>query len=84
MFKLNTEHIEINNDELERYGRQMLLKEIGLETQMKLKTSSVLVIGAGGIGSSVLMYLSGLGVGKIGIIDDDIVHPSNLHRQVIH
>ena len=62
----------------------MLLKEIGLKGQATLKRARVLVVGAGGIGSSLLMYLSGMGVGEIGIVDNDVVDASNLHRQVIH
>lgn len=79
MYKLNTEKSNLSNEELERYARQMLLKPIGLQGQERLKNTKVLVIGAGGIGSSVIMYLAGLGVGKMGIIDDDIVQNSNLH-----
>lgn len=62
----------------------MMLKEIGLEGQAKLKKCKVLVVGAGGIGSAVLMYLAGMGIGEIGIVDNDVVEESNLHRQIIH
>lgn len=62
----------------------MILSEIGFKGQAKLKNTKVLVIGAGGIGSSVLMYLSSMGIGVIGIVDSDNVDNSNLHRQVIH
>ena len=67
-----------------RYNRQMKLLELGIEGQLKLKNSKVIVIGAGGLGSSCLMHLAGSGVGKICIIDNDIVDMQNLHRQIIH
>ncbi len=69
---------------LKRYTRQMLLKDLGLSGQVKIKNSRVLVVGAGGIGSSLLMSLAGMGVGFIGIVENDVVEISNLHRQVIH
>lgn len=71
-------------DEYKRYGRQMLVPEVGFESQLKLKHAKVLVIGAGGLGCPALMYLSGAGIGEIGIVDDDVVDISNIHRQVIH
>lgn len=72
-------------DEYKRYGRQMIVPEFGsLKSQIKLKNASLLVIGAGGLGCPALLYLSAAGIGKIGIIDDDIVDVSNLHRQVLH
>ena len=67
-----------------RYNRQMKLLEFGIEGQLKLKNSKVIVIGAGGLGSSCLMHLAGSGVGKICIIDNDVVDMQNLHRQIIH
>lgn len=70
--------------EIERYGRHILLPEIGGTGQQKLKNAAVLVIGAGGLGSPVLEYLAGAGVGTIGIVDDDMVSLSNLQRQTIH
>lgn len=66
------------------YGRQMILPELGVEGQRKLKSSHVVVVGAGALGTPVLLYLAGAGVGTITVIDDDIVEVSNLHRQVIH
>jgi molybdopterin/thiamine biosynthesis adenylyltransferase len=69
---------------LTRYTRQMLLGNIGFHGQVKIKNARVLVIGAGGIGSSVLMSLAGMGVGCIGIVENDVVEKSNLHRQTIH
>lgn len=67
-----------------RYNRQTILPEIGEEGQHKLSKSKVLVIGAGGLGAAILPYLAGAGVGEIGIVDDDIIDVSNLHRQVIY
>jgi len=74
----------LNSDEEERYQKHLTLKEIGYEGQLDLKNSSVLCIGAGGLGSSVLLYLTATGIGKIGIIDNDHVEKSNLQRQIIH
>lgn len=74
----------LNKDERERYSRQIILKEVGIEGQKKLLDSKVLVVGAGGLGSPILMYLASAGVGTIGIVDQDIVDISNLHRQIIH
>ena len=72
------------DDELARYARHMMLREIGGPGQKKLKQARVLVIGAGGLGAPALMYLAAAGVGTIGIVDDDKVDSSNLMRQVIH
>lgn len=71
-------------EEIERYARHFVLKEIGGPGQQKLKQSSVLVVGAGGLGAPVVQYLSAAGVGRLGIVDDDKVALSNLQRQVIH
>ncbi len=71
-------------EEIDRYKRHLVLHEVGGQGQQKLKKAKVLVIGAGGLGSPVLMYLAAAGVGTIGIIDDDIVSLDNLQRQVIH
>ncbi len=70
--------------ELERYSRHILLREIGGPGQRALKSASVLVIGAGGLGAPALLYLAAAGVGRIGVIDDDAVEASNLQRQIIH
>lgn len=70
--------------ELTRYARHLMLRELGGPGQRKLKQAKVLVIGAGGLGAPVLLYLAGAGVGTIGVIDDDTVDSSNLQRQVIH
>ena len=74
----------LSNNELERYSRQMLIEDIGFAGQKKLKAGRVLVIGAGGLGSSALMYLAAAGVGTIGIADFDCVDLSNLQRQIVH
>ncbi|WP_114965822.1 HesA/MoeB/ThiF family protein [Alkalilacustris brevis] len=70
--------------ELERYARHIMLREVGGTGQKRLKAARVLVIGAGGLGSPVLLYLAAAGVGTLGVIDDDVVDNSNLQRQIIH
>ena len=74
----------LDKDELERYARHIVLREVGGPGQAKLKAARVLVIGAGGLGAPVLLYLAAAGVGTLGIVDDDTVSLSNLQRQVIH
>ncbi|MFT6246361.1 MAG: adenylyltransferase/sulfurtransferase [Salibacteraceae bacterium] len=75
--------MNLSADEKEQYSRHLILENIGLEGQLKLKKAKVLVIGAGGLGCPVLQYLSAAGVGTIGIVDDDTVDQSNLQRQVL-
>jgi adenylyltransferase/sulfurtransferase len=76
--------IDFSDAQIERYARHLVLPEIGDEGQAKLLGSSVLVIGAGGLGSPLLLYLAAAGVGRIGVVDDDAVDLSNLQRQVVH
>ena len=75
--------MKFTKKQIERYSRQIILKKIGTAGQKKLLNSSVLIVGAGGLGSPVAIYLAALGIGKIGIIDKDKIEISNLHRQVI-
>src|SRR5215470_8135610 len=73
-----------SDDELARYARQIRLPGLGMDGQRRLRDSSVLIVGAGGLGSPAAMYLAAAGVGRIGIADGDRVDPSNLHRQLLH
>jgi sulfur-carrier protein adenylyltransferase/sulfurtransferase len=77
------EKIAFSKEELARYNRHIIIPEFGIESQQKLKDSKVLVIGSGGLGSPVLLYLAAAGIGTIGIVDFDVVDDSNLQRQVI-
>ena len=76
--------MSFTNDQLSRYSRHIILKEIGVKGQKKLAAAKVLIIGAGGLGAPAAMYLAAAGVGKIGIVDADRVDLSNLQRQIIH
>jgi adenylyltransferase/sulfurtransferase len=75
---------ELTPDEVRRYSRHLIIPDVGMTGQKRLKNAKVLVIGAGGLGSPALLYLAAAGVGTLGIIDDDVVDESNLQRQVIH
>ena len=74
----------LDNEEIARYSRHLILPEVGMEGQQRLKAASVLCIGAGGLGSPLALYLAAAGVGRIGIVDFDVVDVSNLQRQVLH
>src|ERR1017187_2969742 len=74
----------LNNEEILRYSRHLIMPEVGMSGQEKLKKASVLLIGAGGLGSPLALYLSAAGVGRLGLVDFDVVDLTNLHRQVIH
>ena len=84
MLNPNLAAIELSQEEIQRYSRHIILPEVGLEGQKKLKAASVLCIGTGGLGSPLLLYLAAAGIGRIGIVDFDIVDSSNLQRQIIH
>jgi sulfur-carrier protein adenylyltransferase/sulfurtransferase len=76
--------VELNKDEILRYSRHLILPEVGMEGQLKLKQAKVLMVGAGGLGAPLGLYLAASGVGRIGVVDFDVVDFTNLQRQVIH
>src|SRR5438874_4391758 len=76
--------ISLNNDEILRYSRHLIMPEVGMEGQLKLKAAKVLCIGAGGLGSPLALYLGAAGIGTLGIVDFDVVDYTNLQRQIIH
>ncbi len=76
--------IEFSNEEIRRYSRHLIMPEVTLDGQRKLKAASVLMVGAGGLGSPLALYLAAAGVGRLGIVDFDVVDESNLQRQVLH
>lgn len=84
MLNLDTSTVSLSRDEMERFSRHLILPEVGLEGQKRLKAGKVLCIGTGGLGSPLLLYLAAAGVGRLGIVDFDVVDSSNLQRQVIH
>ena len=83
---LRGQHVseELSSDERVRYARHLMLPLVGSDGQKRLRDGSVLVIGAGGLGSPALLYLTAAGVGRIGIVDDDAVEITNLQRQILH
>ena len=76
--------MELTDNQFERYARHLILDEVGEDGQVRLLQSRVLVVGAGGLGAPLLLYLAAAGIGTLGVIDDDVVELSNLQRQVIH
>lgn len=74
----------LQEDEYSRYGRQLILPAVGIQGQLRLKSTSILIIGAGGLGCPAAAYLSGAGIGTLGVVDGDTVEASNLHRQIAH
>ena len=75
---------ELTKEEVERYSRHLIIPDVGMAGQKRLKNAKVLVVGAGGLGSPTLMYLAAAGVGTLGIVEFDVVDESNLQRQIIH
>src|SRR5216117_4030472 len=76
--------MQLSNEEIRRYSRHLILPEVGLPGQKKICSTSVLCIGAGGLGSPIAMYLAAAGIGRLGLVDFDTVDFSNLQRQIIH
>src|SRR5574342_469475 len=84
MERLDPQAIELTHDEIKRYSRHLIMPEVGLAGQKKLKAASVLLIGTGGLGSPLGMYLAAAGIGKLGLVDYDVVDYTNLQRQIVH
>ncbi len=84
MEALHSRLADLSNDEVKRYSRHVIMPEVGMEGQRRLKASSVLLIGTGGLGSPLALYLAAAGIGRIGLVDYDVVDFTNLQRQVIH
>src|ERR687888_2143123 len=82
--EIKPEPVTLNNEEILRYSRHLIMPEVGMEGQQKLKAARVLCIGAGGLGSPLALYLAAAGVGTLGIVDFDVVDYTNLQRQIIH
>ena len=76
--------VSLSHEEIKRYSRHLIMPEVGMSGQKRLKAAAVLLIGAGGLGSPLAMYLAAAGVGRIGLVDYDTVGYSNLQRQIIH
>ena len=76
--------MKLSNEEVTRYSRHLTLPEVGMQGQLKLKEAKVLMIGAGGLGSPLGMYLGAAGIGTVGVIDFDVVDQTNLHLSLIH
>jgi molybdopterin/thiamine biosynthesis adenylyltransferase len=74
----------LSNEEIRRYSRHLIMPEFGMAGQRRVKEGSVLLIGAGGLGSPLALYLAAAGVGRIGLVDFDVVDESNLQRQIVH
>lgn len=81
---LSTANTELSKEEIERYSRHLILPEVGMEGQKKLKAASILLVGTGGLGSPLGLYLAAAGIGRLGLVDFDVVDKTNLQRQVIH
>src|SRR2546428_10601955 len=78
------ERVQFSNDEIARYSRHLIMPEVTLEGQKRLKAASVLCIGTGGLGSPIALYLAAAGIGRIGMVDFDVVDFTNLQRQILH
>ena len=76
--------VTLSNEEIARYSRHLIMPEVGMAGQRRLKQGSVLLIGTGGLGSPLALYLAAAGVGHIGLVDFDVVDASNLQRQIVH
>src|SRR3989304_1748063 len=84
MEKIDPQAVELTHEEIRRYSRHLIMPEVGLAGQKKLKAASVLLIGTGGLGSPLGMYLAAAGIGRIGLVDYDVVDYTNLQRQIVH
>ncbi len=82
--RIAPEDVQLSHDEIRRYSRHLIMPEVGVQGQRKLKAASVLLIGTGGLGSPLALYLAAAGIGRIGLVDYDVVDETNLQRQVIH
>src|SRR5947209_8472249 len=82
--RISPDDVQLSHDEIRRYSRHLIMPEVGIQGQRKLKAASVLLIGTGGLGSPLSLYLTAAGIGRIGLVDYDVVDETNLQRQVIH